>query len=138
VGKSFKEIGDKVMFDCCSSADECKCECHKNKSIMHFSSCCERCPVCERNIESNYNKHVSRCIQELKRYRTKTDLDFVKSMLYTANLGKKEHDKMNQIIAIDDVKKEITIKVERGYSGFYTYFIFNMEGSLLEMGASEG
>lgn len=42
--------------------DECDCDCHRNKDIMHCVPCCIKCPICKKNIRTHsFRRHLEDC-----------------------------------------------------------------------------
>lgn len=48
--------------------EECHCDCHKNKDVMHVMPCCQPCRSCGRNIKaSQISSHEVHCTIKTKK-----------------------------------------------------------------------
>ena len=52
-----KKMCDKSVYD-----DECNCNCHTNKDVMHCQPCCYTCGICKKNIKKyDFKNHTENC-----------------------------------------------------------------------------
>lgn len=55
--------------------DECNCECHHNRSMMHCVPCCYECQYCGKNIvRLNFDEHVELCKKEVDKLNSEDNL----------------------------------------------------------------
>ena len=40
---------------------ECKCGCHSHPGPLHFTACCQKCPMCGKHFVKGFDSHLVIC-----------------------------------------------------------------------------